>query len=74
MAQAAFEEFCLDVGLRAPVAFSLFIKAVLREQRIPFEIAASEDSFYSEENQAIIKRRISQAEAGANLVQQANKR
>ncbi|MDO4507482.1 MAG: type II toxin-antitoxin system RelB/DinJ family antitoxin [Spirochaetales bacterium] len=44
----AFLEFCDTVGLSASTAFNLFAKAVVREQKIPFEIKV--DSFYSNEN------------------------
>ena len=33
-----FEEFCNDVGLNMSVAVNLFIRASLRERRIPFQI------------------------------------
>jgi len=60
----AFEEFCMDVGLNVSVAFSLFVKAVIREQRIPFEIAAGEDPFYSPANQRRLQKSIEQLDAG----------
>ena len=47
----AFDNFCSDVGLNTSAAINLFIKAVLRERRIPFEISQSSDPFYSESNQ-----------------------
>ena len=34
-----FEEFCADVGMNMSVAVNLFIRASLRENRIPFTIA-----------------------------------
>lgn len=37
--KAAFDRFCDDVGLSTSAAISIFVKAVLRERRIPFEIA-----------------------------------
>lgn len=45
--KAAFEEFCSDVGLNTSTAINLFIKAILREKRIPFEIAKSKNPAYS---------------------------
>ena len=50
-----FDSFCDEVGLDASVAINLFAKTVVREQRIPFEIALNEDPFYSEENQQRLK-------------------
>lgn len=43
-----FLAFCNKVGLSASTAFNLFAKAVVQQQRIPFEIRA--DPFYSDEN------------------------
>ena len=36
-----FEEFCADVGLNMSVAVNLFIRASLRERRLPFPIESS---------------------------------
>ena len=36
-----FDAFCADAGMNATVAVNMFARAVLREQRIPFEIAGS---------------------------------
>ena len=33
-----FEQFCSSVGMNVSTAINLFIKAVLREQKLPFEI------------------------------------
>lgn len=57
-----FDEFCADVGMNASVAVNLFVKTVIREQRIPFEITA--DPFWSEENQVVLRRSIAQLDAG----------
>ena len=35
-----FEEFCKSAGLNVSVAINMFVKAVIRTQRIPFEIEA----------------------------------
>ena len=34
-----FEEFCANVGMSMSTAFTIFAKKVVREQRIPFEVA-----------------------------------
>lgn len=57
-----FDLFCTDVGMNASVAVNLFVKTVIREQRIPFEISA--DPFWSEENQAVLRRSIAELDAG----------
>ena len=33
-----FEQFCTNVGMNVSTAVNMFIKAVLREQKLPFEI------------------------------------
>ena len=33
-----FEQFCNSVGMNVSTAVNMFIKAVLREQKLPFEI------------------------------------
>ena len=33
-----FEQFCNNVGMNVSTAINMFIKAVLREQKLPFEI------------------------------------
>ncbi len=34
----SFEQFCTSVGMNVSTAVNMFIKAVLREQKLPFEI------------------------------------
>lgn len=43
-----FEKFCSSVGINVSTAVNMFIKAVLREQRIPFEVKSnlSQDIIY----------------------------
>ena len=59
-----FDEFCADVGMNAAVAVNLFVKTVVREQRIPFEITTGIDPFYSESNVQELKRRFDAIKAG----------
>ena len=35
-----FEKFCDNVGMNVSTAVNMFIKAVLREQKIPFEVCS----------------------------------
>ena len=48
--KASFDAFCSNVGLNTSTAINLFVKAVLRENRIPFEITQAADPFFSEAN------------------------
>lgn len=59
-----FDAFCADAGMNATVAVNMFARAVLREKKIPFEIAGSDDPFYSVKNQARLKEAMAQIEAG----------
>jgi DNA-damage-inducible protein J len=60
-----FDTFCSDMGMNMSVAFNIFAKAVLREHRIPFEIA---DPFYNENHLAYLQKSIADIEAGRGLV------
>ena len=51
-------------GLNTSTAINLFVKADLRERRIPFEITQAPDPFYSEENQAYVMKSIQELRAG----------
>jgi DNA-damage-inducible protein J len=41
----AFEDFCYDVGMNVSVAVNMFAKAVIREQRLPFEVTTQSPKF-----------------------------
>ena len=41
-----FEAFCESVGMNISTAVNLYVKAVLAQRKIPFEIAQPEDPFY----------------------------
>lgn len=60
-----FESFCSEVGMTVTTAICLYVKTVLREQRIPFEIAL--DPFYSESNMAHLHRGIAALNAGKGV-------
>lgn len=57
-----FEEFCEQTGMNVSVAINMFIKSVLREQKLPFEVKA--DPFYSAANMRRLKKAASDIEAG----------
>jgi len=59
-AEYLFNEF----GMNMTTAFTIFVKAVVREKRIPFEISAATDDFYNEYNQNRIKKAIKDIKAG----------
>lgn len=37
--KVAFDAFCSEIGISVSAAFNLFAKTVVRERRIPFELA-----------------------------------
>ena len=51
-----------DMGLNMTTAFTVFAKTVVRQGKIPFEISA--DPFYSETNQAYLRKIIEEYESG----------
>lgn len=57
-----FEAFCNQTGMNVSVAVNMFIKAVLREQKLPFEIRT--DPFYSDANIERLKKSIAELESG----------
>jgi DNA-damage-inducible protein J len=60
----ALEKFCSDVGMNTSVAVNMFAKAVVRDQRLPFEVAARPYNLTKEE----LKRRIDNLESGGGKV------
>lgn len=55
-----------EIGLSTSAAITIFLKAVVRERRIPFELSA--DPFYSAENIAELERRIAAAESDKSIL------
>ncbi|MCR5698468.1 MAG: type II toxin-antitoxin system RelB/DinJ family antitoxin [Treponemataceae bacterium] len=57
-----FGEFCDEAGLSVSAAITMFIKTVVREKRIPFEIRTTapvdKSDFYSEENQKWLSEQV----------------
>ena len=54
-----------DMGLTMTTAITLFAKAVVRQNKIPFVIAA--DPFYSESNMARLRESITNLNAGKGI-------
>ncbi len=57
-----FEIFCNETGMNTAVAISMFIKTVLREHKLPFEIKV--DPFYIESNKKYLERLITSINNG----------
>ncbi len=58
----AFEKFCRETGLSITCAINAFVKAVIRTGSMPFTIQV--DPFYSEANQARLRRSIEHLNEG----------
>jgi DNA-damage-inducible protein J len=56
-----------DMGLNMTTAVTMYMKAIVHNRKIPFEITA-EDPFYSEENQRHLSKAIADLEAGKGQV------
>ena len=61
--KAMFISFCDSVGLTSSAAINLFVKTVIREHRIPFEIKI-DDPFYSTSNQLHLMKSLQQLRDG----------
>ena len=63
-AERAFD----DIGLSMSTAINIFLKTVVRENRIPFELSA--DPFYSKQNIAELERRIGEIKTGKSVLKE----
>lgn len=52
-----FEQFCNSVGMNVSTAVNMFIKAVLREQKLPFEVKSNviDETIYNKLKEAEIE-------------------
>jgi len=64
----SFDSFCDGVGLNPSVAVNMFIKATLRERKIPFEISGGYDPFHSKANKKRVLKAVKDAEQGKNMI------
>jgi DNA-damage-inducible protein J len=60
----SMEKACSDMGLSMTTAFTIFAKTVVSQNKIPFEISAESDPFYSEVNQTRLIKAIADLNAG----------
>lgn len=57
-AKKQMEEICNELGITMSTAFNIFVKKVIREKRIPFDVSI--DPFYSESNMKALTESIKQ--------------
>lgn len=53
-----------DIGLSMATAINIFLKKVARERRIPFELSANPDPFYSESNIRYLEKKMEDYKMG----------
>ena len=63
-----FETFCKETGMNPSVAVNMFVKRVIREQKLPFTIEA--DPFYSEENMNRLRASIENVKCGKSVLKE----
>ncbi|MBQ4557901.1 MAG: type II toxin-antitoxin system RelB/DinJ family antitoxin [Clostridia bacterium] len=68
-----FHSFCLSVGLNPTTAITMYIKKVINEHRIPFEISnniniSNDHEYFNERMVEILLKAKEQVESGKGLV------
>lgn len=58
------EEICQQMGMNLTTMLTICCKKIAQDRRIPFEITADPDPFYSESNMAYLRKVISDIETG----------
>ena len=60
--KACFEQICAEIGLSVNAALNIFMKRVVRDRKIPFELSA--DRLYGEANMRHLRASAAAARAG----------
>lgn len=62
------DEMCDEMGMNLTTFFMIYAKKALRDRRIPFEVAAPLDSFYSDSNMKQLRKASQQIKNGQVIV------
>lgn len=62
------DEMCDEMGMNLTTFFMIYAKKALRDRRIPFEIAAPFDPFYSDSNMEQLRKASQQIKNGQVIV------
>jgi DNA-damage-inducible protein J len=62
------EQVCKEMGMSLTTAFIIFATRVSKDRRIPFDVAADPDPFYSEANMARLRKAIADVESGKSTL------
>ena len=60
----ALDRMCEEMGMNLTTFFMIYTRAALRERKIPFEVRANDDAFYSKANLSALKRSEAEMRAG----------
>ena len=55
------DDMCEDMGMNLTTFFMIYAKEALRERKIPFEVRANKDPFYSKSNIEVLNKSINEA-------------
>jgi DNA-damage-inducible protein J len=58
------ESLFAEMGINMTTAFNIFVRQSVRQRKIPFEISAENDPFYSEANMRVLRQSIKDANDG----------
>jgi DNA-damage-inducible protein J len=58
------DDMCAEMGMNITTFFMIYAKRALRDRKIPFEIVAPKDPFYSKENMEHIRESNQQIKEG----------
>ena len=65
-----FDHICNELGMSMSTAVTMLAKKMTREQRLPFELSV--DPFYSEQNQARLRKSIAEMEATGGTIHEVD--
>ena len=66
------EEICQRMGMNLTTALTICCKKIEQERRIPFDITADPDPFYSESNIRNLKQRLDAIKDGTATLEEHN--
>ena len=58
------EDICQRMGMNLTTLLTIYCRKIEQERRIPFDITADPDPFYSESNISYLKKKLDALEAG----------
>ena len=58
------EQACKEMGMSVTTAFTIFATKVSKERRIPFDVTADPDPFYSDSNMNRLRKAIADVKSG----------